>query len=328
MNGDESLDQDMGDPFTLVTYKKNRPQGIPVLFKPVDSGKSFWKVNPNVVAKTIRSAAQESILRHRVNADGSMCVFVQTEGAVSNLMTLSEVAGVAVTVTIPSSYVNNMGKIYDVPLEYTDEELTSYLGEDGVIAAWRQVRHVSHEDGSDQYTPLRNVILTFKSNRRIPEEVKFGFSTHKVHEYVESPVQCYHCQRFGHLARSCRWPLRCKFCSQPHTLKECTARRQPECANCEGPHAASHSLCPRKRAATRRFQARVLTNTPSPGFRKARRSAQTDGGSTLGLQAAKSDGRPQTTARSQRAPQQVSKPTVKTPNHKHLSLNRVGMCGC
>lgn len=34
------------NPFTLVTYRKNRPNGIPVVFKPLQAGASFWKVNP------------------------------------------------------------------------------------------------------------------------------------------------------------------------------------------------------------------------------------------------------------------------------------------
>lgn len=272
--GHEEQSQDMGDPFTLVTYKKNRSRGIPVLFKPSLPEKSFWNVNPNVVAKTIRSAAQESILHHRINRDGSMCVFVQSEGAVANLMSLQVVAGIAVMVTIPTSYVKNMAKVYDVPLEYTDEALASYLEDDGVIAARRQVRHIFHEDGSEEYIPLKNVILTFQSNKKLPLEINLGFATHKVHEYVEGPVQCYRCQRFGHLARSCRWSPRCKFCSGPHTLTECTARRQPKCANCDGPHAASHSLCPRKRSATRRFQASVLNDLRCPSATPTKTGAQ------------------------------------------------------
>lgn len=280
----ETMDGDAGDPFALVTYKKNRPQGIPVLFKPVLPDESFWRVNPNLVAQAIRSAAQEPILNHRVNSDGSMCIFIQTEGAVSNLLGLQEVAGIAVNVTIPSSYVKNMGKIFDVPLEYSNADLASYLEDDGVISARRQMRHVSHEDGSDQYIPLRSVILTFKSNKQLPREIHLGFSSHKVHEYVEGPAQCYRCQRFGHLARGCRWPIRCKICSGPHSLNECTARRQPKCANCAGSHIASHSLCPHKRSAIRRFQARTL-NTPqrpsSRGFRPGSNTPATRGTSPV-----------------------------------------------
>lgn len=83
------------------------------------------------------------------------------------------------------------------------------------------------EDGSDLYTPLRSAILTFKSNLMLHDAVHLGFSRHKVHEYVDGSVQCYNCQRFGHLARNCRWSTRCKICLGPHRLADCTARRQP-----------------------------------------------------------------------------------------------------
>lgn len=252
-------DLDTADAFTLVTYRKNRPQGIPVLFKPVEQAGSFWKVNPNVVAKDIRSAAQEPVIRHRVNSDGSMCIFVQSEGAVSNLLALRCVAGIDVNVSIPSSYVRNQGKINDVPLAYSNDDLVSYLASQGVTSARRQVRHVSNEDGSDRYIPLRSVILTFRSNQKLPPEIYLGFSAHRVKEYVEGPIQCFHCQRFGHLARNCRWPQRCKFCAGPHGFKECTARRQPKCANCGGPHVVTHSQCPHKLSAIKRFQASILS---------------------------------------------------------------------
>ncbi|XP_064470370.1 uncharacterized protein LOC135385122 [Ornithodoros turicata] len=254
----------MGDRFTLVTYRKNRPKGIPVLFKPVDVSRSFWKVNPNDVARDVWTAAQEAIPHHRINKDGSLCVFVKSEGAVSNLLALEFVAGIAVSVSIPSSYVSNMGKIYDVPLDYDNGDLALYLEREGVISARRQVRHVYHEDGTDSYIPLRSVILTFKPTLKLPDKVHLGFGTHDVYEYVDGPVQCYNCQRFGHLARNCRWPTRCKICSGSHTLQDCTARREPKCSNCGGPHAASHSLCPRKRSAIQRFQTDVLPSVGRP----------------------------------------------------------------
>ncbi|XP_064469998.1 uncharacterized protein LOC135384740 [Ornithodoros turicata] len=267
--------EDGKDPFTLVTYRKNRAKGIPVVFKPLQENLSFWKVNPNTVAKEICSAAQEEILSHRFNRDGSICVCVTSEGAVANLMGLKTVAGLDVAVIIPSSYLNNMGKIYDVPLDYEDEDIASYLAEEGVTSARRQRRHVYTEGGLDYYTPLKSVILTFKSNMKLPKTLRLGFNTYEVSEYVEGPVQCYKCQRFGHLARSCRGSTRCMICARPHKFTECTARRQPKCANCGGPHAASHSMCPKKRVATVAHQTEVLNPTsPSPPNGSSRRGQQ------------------------------------------------------
>ncbi|KAG0421899.1 hypothetical protein HPB47_002243 [Ixodes persulcatus] len=59
-------------PFTSVHYKKPRPAGIPVVFKPNSSNASLWRVNPDEVAKEIIDVAQEKLLSHRMNKDGSL----------------------------------------------------------------------------------------------------------------------------------------------------------------------------------------------------------------------------------------------------------------
>ncbi|KAG0437500.1 hypothetical protein HPB47_017417 [Ixodes persulcatus] len=50
----ESMDDNDDDAsFTIVSYKKNRPAGIPILFHPTSQETSFWKVNPNVLAREV-----------------------------------------------------------------------------------------------------------------------------------------------------------------------------------------------------------------------------------------------------------------------------------
>ncbi|KAG0417368.1 hypothetical protein HPB47_005662 [Ixodes persulcatus] len=61
-------------PFTSAHCKKNRPAGIPVVFKPNSSNAFLWRVNPNEVAKEIIDVAQEKLLSHRMNKDGSLSV--------------------------------------------------------------------------------------------------------------------------------------------------------------------------------------------------------------------------------------------------------------
>lgn len=48
-------------PFTSVTYKKKRSEGIPVVFRPSEEGHTFWQVNPNRVSSEIVSAAKEKV---------------------------------------------------------------------------------------------------------------------------------------------------------------------------------------------------------------------------------------------------------------------------
>ncbi|KAG0421046.1 hypothetical protein HPB47_003053, partial [Ixodes persulcatus] len=65
-------DNDDDASFTIVSYKKNRPAGILILFHPTSKETSFWKVNPNVLAREVLGIAQEKILSHRIAKDGSL----------------------------------------------------------------------------------------------------------------------------------------------------------------------------------------------------------------------------------------------------------------
>lgn len=68
-------------------------------------------------------------------------------------------------------------------------------------------------------------------------------------------TQCYHCQKFGHIASKCpkkdNEPV-CAFCASNHMSQSCTSKSSPLCSNCsshDGPadshrHFASSSDCP------------------------------------------------------------------------------------
>ncbi|KAL1417522.1 hypothetical protein MTO96_000619 [Rhipicephalus appendiculatus] len=72
---DEDIDcEEEADSFTQVTYKKRRFEGIPVVFRPIEETRTFWKVNPNVVASEIVALAKEKVRSFRVNKDGSFSV--------------------------------------------------------------------------------------------------------------------------------------------------------------------------------------------------------------------------------------------------------------
>lgn len=245
-------------PFTTVSYRKNRSTGIPVVFKPVVTGSSFWRVNPNRIAQEILAAAQEKVQSHKISKDGSLIVTVASLESANKLLSLSNVATVDVTTSVPQSYSKNMGKINDVPLEYTDAELLDYLKDAGVMSVRRQVSFAPQSNGNIQATYREGVILQFRDDCPMPQRVVLGFTSHPVEEYFGSAKRCYRCQRHGHIAKNCRGPQRCKVCSAPHDYKECTSRRDPKCANCGGAHAASYFGCPRRRAATALHKHEIL----------------------------------------------------------------------
>lgn len=185
---------------------------------------------------------------------------------------LSNVGGLEVKPFIPESYTRNVGKVKHVPLQYSDEQLLEYLRDAGVISARRQMKYYRQEDGAVTSRPLHTVILTFRDDRPIPGRIYLGFTSHPVEEYLGPALRCYNCQRFGHMAKSCRNTRRCKICSEEHHHKECKSVLQPKCANCAGNHAASYSGCPQSKAAAKMRRHELIhgrkprPNEPSPNL--------------------------------------------------------------
>ncbi|XP_042147152.1 uncharacterized protein LOC121836337 [Ixodes scapularis] len=253
-------------PFTSVHYKKNRPAGIPVVFKPNSSNASLWRVNPNEVAKEIIDVAQEKLLSHRMNKDGSLFVSVASLQAANRLLAISTLCSIEVATSVPHSYSRNLGKIKGVPIEYTDGEPLDYFKNLGVISVQRKISYRRQGDGNVEHRKTESVLLHFRPDQPMPTRVLLGFTSHSVDEYFGPPVQCYHCQRYGHIAQYCRGPRRCKVCAGPHHHKTCTNRQDPKCANCGNQHAATFSGCQRRKAASVIRRQDVLNGKENRGF--------------------------------------------------------------
>nr|XP_027232794.1 uncharacterized protein LOC113824260 [Penaeus vannamei] len=87
--------------------------------------------------------------------------------------------------------------------------------------------------------------LTFALNK-IPEYVNVGYERVQVRPYIQKPMHCNSCQKFGHT------PLRCidkdtnKFtchkCAEAHDTSTCTSAVL-KYANCGGPHQSGSAEC-------------------------------------------------------------------------------------
>ncbi|KAL1477439.1 hypothetical protein MTO96_035739 [Rhipicephalus appendiculatus] len=243
------FDEDLpdADPFITVNYKKQQRQGIPVVFHSAPD-RSFWRVNPNVLATEVLAVTKEKLLEVRITRDGSVLALAASLEAANRLLATTTLMGIPVEPRVPASYSRNVGRIKNVPLEYSDSELLDYLKDAGVISVRRQSSTKQTENGEVETRFYKNVILHFRSDRPMPARVMLGFTSHPVTEFF-GVVQCFRCQRHGHIAKYCRGPQRCKICAGSHSHKDCTSRRQPRCANCDGPHPSSFGKCPQKKAA-------------------------------------------------------------------------------
>ena len=60
-------------------------------------------------------------------------------------------------------------------------------------------------------------------------------------------IQCFKCQKFGHIAKNCKSSPRCSQCGGEHKIEngkmeKCTANTK-KCPNCGGQHSSSYGGC-------------------------------------------------------------------------------------
>ena len=132
-----------------------------------------------------------------------------------------------------------------VPTEVSEKDFKEFLDLNKIIYP-KAERLTSKKDG--------RVLQMFKLEIKDEAEAEALISQHltchitgiiyKVEEF-RSPVsvkQCWNCQSFGHSAKTSK----CLICGESHNHKGCPnrERKQPNCANCKGPHVASYKGCP------------------------------------------------------------------------------------
>ncbi|KAG0436212.1 hypothetical protein HPB47_018076, partial [Ixodes persulcatus] len=170
---------------------------------PASTNTSFGRVNPNVPANEIATIIQEKIISHRINKDGNLFVNMTSLGAANKLLAVTSLGEVGVTACVPEAYSRNYGKVKTVPLEHTTDELLECLKDFRVVSVQRQVSYRRQNDGTVEERPSKTVVLTFWTDRVIPQRVYFGFTSHPVEEYFGHAVQCFNCQKHDRIVRTC-----------------------------------------------------------------------------------------------------------------------------
>ncbi|KAL1479420.1 hypothetical protein MTO96_051854 [Rhipicephalus appendiculatus] len=164
------------------------------------------------------NGGRRDVVHQRLSRRGLLTVRVATADAAIKLLDIKTLGGLSVEGSIPTALLKNEGKIRTVPYRYTDQQI------------FEKLRHLGVED-----VPL-------------PTRVMLGDCSYPVEEYLEPPLQCYNCMRYGHCYKVCRAAIRCRKCAGPHRIKECTVKEM-RCANCYGPHRATYPGCPKRRDA-------------------------------------------------------------------------------
>ncbi|CAN8028736.1 unnamed protein product [Ixodes persulcatus] len=201
-----------------------------------ESEKHLAKLSLFLVSKALESIVGKNFSAKKMTSGDSL-VEIKTSEQSTALLSLNSVSDYKVTVT-PHRTLNTVKGVIseDDLLESTEDELIDGLSDQGVVAAKRISFH-----GEGQYINTKHVILTFELSK-VPESIKAGYLNCRVRPYVPNPRRCFHCQRFGHSAQSCRGKTTCAKCGQnDHPSDNCA--NPPHCVNCGEPHAAYSRSC-------------------------------------------------------------------------------------
>ncbi|KAI1001063.1 hypothetical protein K3495_g7139 [Podosphaera aphanis] len=75
-------------------------------------------------------------------------------------------------------------------------------------------------------------------------------------------MQCFNCQRYGHIAKMCTAEAKCGKCAGEHNTRECSGKQEVRCSNCGKKHTSWDQSCPVRLAAKSKA---MMNRTQDPG---------------------------------------------------------------
>lgn len=192
---------------------------LPVVFRVTEKDKTFWEMDQNQIAQDLVDTLKKDVVYQRLSRRGQLTVCVTNADAAIKLLDVKTLAGVGVEAYIPPSLIKNEGRIIAVPYRYSEAQILDELAHYGVVGVRRELKATKMENGGLTFNPRGVVILTFKPEVTLPKRVHVGQYVFPVEEYLESPLQCFNCMRFGHCAKVCHASPRCRICAGAHNFK-------------------------------------------------------------------------------------------------------------
>ncbi|CAL4219673.1 unnamed protein product [Meganyctiphanes norvegica] len=184
---------------------------------------------------------------------GVIAIEVDNENDAHKILELTTLKNIPVNCKWPQGNTQNIGVIGPIPcptyradMERKIAKYTEWIERDGIsIKYLGWIKKKVWKRGVRGHTEETSQFIKIEFNQEIPDYIFLGSQRYEVEPYVEDVIQCYNCQKTGHIAKKCKSISVCSFCSKKGHRKSdrvCRTRR-PCCANCEGPHPATYRGC-------------------------------------------------------------------------------------
>lgn len=220
---------------SLDMFKSQPDKGRFYTLESLDATKKLSSLNPFVIKRSIEGISVDiDICKTKKRRDGLIVLKAKNEFGNVAISGIKKFAEIEVSVKDFLALNCSQGLIYCPELIDTPcVEIVEGLNSQGVTNAFK-----INKKGSISPTPL--IILTF-NNRIHPASVVVGYTIIEVRKYIQNPMRCLNCQKFGHTKKFCKESEVCGKCSIP--ISEHTECADSLCSTCSGLIEKKHYLC-------------------------------------------------------------------------------------
>ena len=230
-----------------------------LLIRPADESSKKMLTSPETLCEALEADpfSSVSISDVRVNRRTGVLAIEMAASArplLNNLLQVTQLGKWKVICSLPNRDKYCYGVIGPVDLDSNLEALSRRVSVQGSVKFLRMERLTRSVNGVKQ--PSTSLRMIFEGSE-LPRNVKIGYHSYSVRKYSFPPLQCFHCQRFGHSAQGCTSPRRCLLCAGNHHFSTCQSSERC-CANCGGDHKANSPGCVRAPRLAERLQPRSV----------------------------------------------------------------------
>lgn len=177
------------------------------------------KINKLSLGKLLSKTAEyrENVINMRPLGRKKLLIFIKNYTIANKMQDDEMIKEHNYKIYVPRSFISITGVITGVPNDMTIQEIQENITcEVPILNIYRLNRFVN-----DIKTPSNRISVTFRSNK-LPDEAKLYCCINKVLPFVNKPMLCRNCLRYGHKTNACRSYRRCEICTKQHEGAERT----------------------------------------------------------------------------------------------------------